>query len=92
MTPFAPSWANGRTWDNVLSFAVRIRRPGYAWDFDTDFYVVAKSCFNLQGVLAGRRIAIRGDLPPGTYRFRLGLLDPKTSPPAVLLAIKGPTA
>jgi hypothetical protein len=32
---------------------------------------------------------IPADLAPGTYRFRVALLDPVTSQPAVLLAIKG---
>jgi hypothetical protein len=65
---------------NWLSLGLRYR-----------FYVVAerRGCSDLQGVLAGRRITVRGDLPPGTYRFRVGLLDPKTSQPSVLLAIKG---
>jgi hypothetical protein len=34
-------------------------------------------------------LSIPQDLTPGTYRFRVALLDPKTSQPAVLLAIKG---
>jgi Domain of unknown function (DUF4832)/Beta-galactosidase len=34
-------------------------------------------------------LSIPKDLTPGTYRFRVALLDPKTSQPAVLLAIKG---
>jgi hypothetical protein len=36
-----------------------------------------------------KSLLIPQDLPPGTYRFRVALLDPKTSQPAVLLAIKG---
>jgi hypothetical protein len=36
-----------------------------------------------------KSLFIPGDLPPGTYRFRVALLDPKTSQPAILLAIKG---
>jgi hypothetical protein len=34
-------------------------------------------------------LLIPKDLAPGTYRFCVALLDPKTSQPAVLLAIKG---
>jgi hypothetical protein len=34
-------------------------------------------------------LSIPQDLPSGTYHFRVALLDPKTSQPAVLLAIKG---
>jgi hypothetical protein len=34
-------------------------------------------------------LLIPEDLAPGTYRFRVALLDPETSQPAVLLAIKG---
>jgi hypothetical protein len=34
-------------------------------------------------------LSIPQDLPPGTYHFRVALLDPRTSQPAVLLAIKG---
>jgi hypothetical protein len=34
-------------------------------------------------------LSIPQDLTPGTYRFRIALLDPKTNQPAVLLAIKG---
>jgi hypothetical protein len=36
-----------------------------------------------------KSLFIPQDLPPGTYRFRVALLDPNTSQPAVLLAIKG---
>jgi hypothetical protein len=36
-----------------------------------------------------KSLFIPQDLPPGIYRFRVALLDPKTSQPAVLLAIKG---
>ena len=36
-----------------------------------------------------KSLFIPEDLPPGTYHFRVALLDPKTSRPAVLLAIKG---
>jgi len=28
-------------------------------------------------------------LPPGTYRFRIALLDPRTQKPAIRLAIEG---
>ena len=34
-------------------------------------------------------LPIPEDLPPGTYQFRVGILDPKTSRPAILLAIQG---
>ena len=36
-----------------------------------------------------KSLLIPQDLPPGTYRFRVALLDPKTSQPGVLLAIEG---
>jgi hypothetical protein len=36
-----------------------------------------------------RSLLIPEGLAPGTYRFRIALLDPDTSQPAVLLAIKG---
>jgi hypothetical protein len=36
-----------------------------------------------------KSLFIPEDLPPGIYRFRVALLDPETSQPAVLLAIKG---
>ncbi len=36
-----------------------------------------------------KSLSIPADLPPGTYRLRVALLDPTTSQPAIALAIEG---
>jgi hypothetical protein len=52
-------------------------------------FASAKGLPRLGGAVVDKSVFVPEDLPPGINRFRVALLDPETSQPAVLLAIKG---